>query len=79
MSAAAQTANDITLSLESTTAQPGDTVEVAVSLTVDGAMPSSMIVFLAYDNQALSPKQDEYELSWRAFSPPSPSRTTTAM
>jgi len=64
-SAPAQPSDDITLTLESTTAQPGDTVELAVSLAIHGDGPESLIVFLAYDPAALTPNGDEYELILR--------------
>ncbi len=69
---AAQDPNDITLSLGATTAQPGDTVEVTVSMAVGGDSPTSMIVFLAYDPMTLTPNSNEYELILQSFEPTEP-------
>jgi hypothetical protein len=63
--AAAQDPNDITLSLVSTNGSAGDTVEVSLTMSIEGSGPESMIVFLAYDPDALSPKDDEYEIILR--------------
>ena len=60
--AAAQTTDDITLRLDATTANAGDTVEVTLTMTINSDAPESMIVFLAYDPDTLTPKTDEYEL-----------------
>ena len=63
--AAAQDPNDITLSFDSTSASAGDTVEVSLSMSIEGDGPESMIIFLAYDPAALTPNEDEYELILR--------------
>ena len=63
--AAAQDLNDITLSLSSTTGNPGDTIEVVVSLIGDDVLPESMVLFLAYDPAVLTPLEDAYELVLR--------------
>lgn len=63
--AAAQDLNDITLQLSSTTGNPGDTIEVVVSLIGDDILPESMVLFLAYDPEILTPLEDAYELVLR--------------
>ena len=63
--ATAQSTNDITLRLNSTSAEAGDTVELGLSLVINGDAPESIIAFLAYDPQALAPNSDEYELVLR--------------
>jgi hypothetical protein len=60
--AAAQDRNDITLRLSSTTANPGDTIEVAVTLVGTDVLPGTLILFLAYDPAVLTPLEDAYEL-----------------
>lgn len=60
--AAAQDLNDITLQLSSTTGNPGDTIEVTMTLVADEVLPGSMIVFFTYDPEVLTPLEDAYEL-----------------
>ncbi len=64
-SAAAQEGNDITLRLGSTTGNPGDSIEVSVTLEADDVLPESLVLFFAYDPTVLAPVEDAYELVLR--------------
>lgn len=64
-SATAQEPNDITLRLGSTTGNPGDTIEVTVTMEADDVLPESLVLFLAYDPEVLTPVEDAYELVLR--------------
>jgi hypothetical protein len=63
--ATAQEGNDITLRLGSTTGNPGDSIEVSVTLEADDVLPESLVLFLAYDPAVLTPVEDAYELVLR--------------
>ncbi len=64
-SAAAQEGNDITLRLGSTTGNPGDSIEVTVTMEADDELPESLVLFLTYDPAILTPLEDAYELVLR--------------
>lgn len=63
--AAAQERNDITLRQGSTTGNPGDTIEVVLTLEADDVLPESLVLFFAYDPAVLTPLEDAYELVLR--------------
>ena len=64
-SAAAQEGNDITLRLGSTTGNPGDAIEVTVTMEADDVLPESLVLFVTYDPAVLTPVEDAYELVLR--------------
>lgn len=59
---AAQASNDITLRLGSTTGNAGDTVEVSLDLLSETILPSSLILYIAYDEASIQPDDDGFEL-----------------
>ena len=63
--AAAQDPNDITLRLGSTTGNPGDAIEVTVTMEADDVLPESLVLFVTYDPAVLTPVEDAYELVLR--------------